>query len=101
MKTRVLVSLILAGLVGSTTAARPIAPQSEFVVIVNRANPVTALAASEVEKIFLKKADLWPDGTPVDDEVLARLHREAAEHCFIMRSVNFSVRVQPTPLVRS
>ena len=42
-----------------------------------------------------------PDGTPVDDEVLARLHREAAEHCFIMRSVNFSVRVQPTPLVRS
>ena len=42
-----------------------------------------------------------PDGTPVDDEVLAQLHREAAEHCFIMRSVNFAVRVQPTPLVRA
>ena len=42
-----------------------------------------------------------PDGTPVDDDVLARLHREAAEHCFIMRSVNFAVRVQPTPLVHA
>ncbi len=70
MKTRVLVSVLLAGLVGSTTAARPIepppAPQPEFVLIVNRDNPVSALAAPEVGKIFLKKADFWPDGTPVD-----------------------------------
>ena len=64
MKTRVLLSVLLAGLVGSTTAARPVAPQPEFVLIVNRTNPVTALAASEVGKIFLKKAELWPDGTP-------------------------------------
>lgn len=36
-----------------------------FVLIVNRSNPVTALPATEVSKIFLKKAELWPDGTPV------------------------------------
>lgn len=64
MKTRALFTVLLAGLVGSTTAARPVAPQSEFVLIVNRNNPVEALAASEVGKIFLKKAELWPDGTP-------------------------------------
>ena len=37
-----------------------------------------------------------PDGSPVVGEVLARLHDEAHEHCFIARSVNFPVRVQPT-----
>jgi organic hydroperoxide reductase OsmC/OhrA len=39
-----------------------------------------------------------PDGSPVTDSVLARLHDEAQEHCFIARSVSFPVRVQPTPL---
>lgn len=39
-----------------------------------------------------------PDGSPVTDEVLARLHEEAHEHCFVARSVSFPVRVQPTPL---
>jgi organic hydroperoxide reductase OsmC/OhrA len=38
-----------------------------------------------------------PDGSPVTDDVLARLHDEAQEHCFIARSVNFPVRVRPTP----
>ncbi len=38
------------------------------------------------------------DGSPVTDEVLAALHAEAQEHCFIARSVNFPVRVQPTAL---
>lgn len=40
-----------------------------------------------------------PDGTPVTQALLARLHDEAQEHCFIARSVNFPVRVQPAPLV--
>lgn len=44
-------------------AATP--PAGGFILIVNRNNPVTALAATEVTKIFLKKAELWPDGTPV------------------------------------
>lgn len=42
------------------------APGGGFILIVNRSNPVTALPATEVSKIFLKKADFWPDGTPVD-----------------------------------
>ena len=40
------------------------------------------------------------DGSPVTEDVLDRLHHEAQEHCFIMRSVNFPVRVQPTALGR-
>ncbi len=39
-----------------------------------------------------------PDGSPVTDEVLSALHAEAHEHCFIARSMNFPVRVQPAPL---
>lgn len=38
------------------------------------------------------------DGSPVTDEVLSGLHAEAHEHCFIARSMNFPVRVQPAPL---
>ena len=39
-----------------------------------------------------------PDGASVTDDVLARLHDEAQERCFIARSVSFPVRVQPAPL---
>lgn len=38
------------------------------------------------------------DGRDVDDTLLAGLHARAHEHCFIARSVNFPVHVQPTPL---
>ena len=38
------------------------------------------------------------DGSPVTDEVLAALHAEAQEHCYISRSVSFPVRVQPAAL---
>jgi len=38
------------------------------------------------------------DGTPVNDELLAGLHRAAHEHCFIARSVNFTVRQEPAPV---
>ncbi|HWS58669.1 MAG TPA: OsmC family protein [Actinotalea sp.] len=38
-------------------------------------------------------------GTPaVDDARLMALHRRAAEHCFINRSVNFPVRTEPAPV---
>ncbi|HEY0119066.1 MAG TPA: OsmC family protein [Cellulomonas sp.] len=37
-----------------------------------------------------------PDGSAVTDDVMGALHAEAQEHCFIARSVNFPVRVQPT-----
>lgn len=39
------------------------------------------------------------DGSPVDDALLAGLHRRAHEHCFIARSVNFPVRHEPTPVL--
>lgn len=39
-----------------------------------------------------------PDGSPVTDDVLASLHAEAQERCYISRSVNFPVRVQPAAL---
>ena len=36
-----------------------------FVVIVNSANPASALRAGEVSALFLKRAEQWPDGTKV------------------------------------
>jgi ABC-type phosphate transport system substrate-binding protein len=48
----------------------PAGDASEFyVVIVHQENPVTALPAAEVSRIFLKRSDRWPDGElilPVD-----------------------------------
>ena len=38
------------------------------------------------------------DGRPVGDDDLAALHERAREHCFIARSVNFTVRHDPAPL---
>jgi organic hydroperoxide reductase OsmC/OhrA len=39
-----------------------------------------------------------PDGRAVTDAVLAELHHRAHEHCFIARSVNFPVRLEPVPV---
>ncbi len=39
------------------------------------------------------------DGRPVDDALLGDLHHRASEHCFIARSVNFTVRHEPVPVV--
>lgn len=36
-------------------------------------------------------------GPGTDDAALAALHRRAHEHCFISRSVNFRVLVEPAP----
>ena len=38
------------------------------------------------------------DGQPVTDGVLADLHHRAHEHCFVARSVNFTVRHEPVPV---
>jgi hypothetical protein len=53
---------LAAGIGGPAAAA-------DVVVVVNVANPVTALPADEVSKLFLKKTAKWPDGArvmPVD-----------------------------------
>jgi len=39
-----------------------------------------------------------PDGRPITDEDLEVLHARAREHCFIARSVNFTVRHDPAPV---
>jgi organic hydroperoxide reductase OsmC/OhrA len=36
-------------------------------------------------------------GAPVNEELLARLHRDAHDRCFISQSVNFPVVVEPVP----
>ncbi len=38
------------------------------------------------------------DGRAIDDGVLEDLHHRAHEHCFIARSVNFTVRHEPVPV---
>ncbi|TQL04076.1 OsmC family protein [Cellulomonas sp. SLBN-39] len=48
-------------------------------------------------RVTVARATL-PDGARVDDDLLADLHRRAHEHCFIARSVNFTVRHEPTPV---
>ena len=37
-------------------------------------------------------------GDPVTDELIATVHARAHQHCFIARSVNFPVRIDPVPL---
>jgi len=37
-------------------------------------------------------------GEPVTDELVADVHARAHQHCFIARSVNFPVHVDPVPL---
>ena len=49
-------------------------------------------------RVVVRSATL-ADGTPVDDALLAGLHRRAHEHCFIARSVNFTVRHDPAPVM--
>jgi len=36
-----------------------------FNVVVNAANPVTALSRDEIARLFLKKTNTWPNGSPV------------------------------------
>jgi hypothetical protein len=60
------IALALVVLVSGVAGAHP---QEGFVLIANRANPVTALDREEVSKLFLLKHSQWPTGQrvqPVD-----------------------------------
>jgi ABC-type phosphate transport system substrate-binding protein len=63
MKTlgRAIASLLL----GALPLAGPLQAQEGFRVVVNPANPVTALKESDVSRLFLKKTVTWPTGAPV------------------------------------
>ncbi|MBI4828407.1 MAG: hypothetical protein HY804_06305 [Nitrospinae bacterium] len=38
----------------------------ELVVVVNRANPATSISLADLQKLFLGKRALWPNGWPVN-----------------------------------
>ena len=46
-------------------------------------------------RIVVGRRGLLPDESPVTDALLADVHKQAHEHCFIARSVNFPVRHEP------
>jgi ABC-type phosphate transport system substrate-binding protein len=62
-KLRVLVLLALLGL--TAVAVRRSSAAGFYIIIVNSANPVSSLSATEVSRMFLKKATRWPQGDPV------------------------------------
>ncbi|MBD5787345.1 OsmC family protein [Cellulosimicrobium terreum] len=47
--------------------------------------------------VTLRPRVVVDDGPGADDDALAVLHRRAHDHCFIARSVNFRVLVEPAP----
>lgn len=63
MKTlgRAIASLLL----GAVPLAGPAQAQEGFRVIVNPANPASALSEAELSRLFLKKTVSWPTGAPV------------------------------------
>lgn len=73
--------LVLAGLV--TLSAEPSAVSAqEFALVVNAANPVTALSKEEVAKLFLKKQVTWESGTsatPVELPPTSRVREHFAQ----------------------
>ncbi|ACQ80429.1 OsmC family protein [Beutenbergia cavernae DSM 12333] len=49
-------------------------------------------------RVELARRDASDGAEPVDDAALAVLHERAHDHCFIARSVNFPVLLDPAPL---
>ena len=67
-------SLATVLLIGSIDAKHLFAAGG-YVVIVNKANPVSSLSESEVSRYFLKKSKTWNDGVKVEPMDLAEKHR--------------------------
>ena len=47
------------------TTARIEAQQPAFVIVVNKANPVKAIAVVELRRIFMKQSRMWPHAEPI------------------------------------
>lgn len=65
------------------------AEDPSFVVIVNRANPVTTLTLAELRRIFLKQTRMWPHAesmVPVDWDATSPI-REAFSREVLSRTV--------------
>src|SRR5258705_8554308 len=78
-------AIALLAAVAALLTAPAAAQQGGYVVVVNEANDITALKADEVSKIFLRKAQRWPNGNdvvPVDlpENAPVRVAFSAAVH---------------------
>ncbi|MEP6494146.1 MAG: hypothetical protein ABJF01_15790 [bacterium] len=83
--------------------------QTGFLVIVNHANPVTSLTASELSRVFLHTQATWPSGAraqPVDQGELSNVRRRFSDDVHRMdvpsvqeywQEVVFSGRGAPPP----
>lgn len=58
-------ALVLALSLFLAPAPSALAAAEFYVVVVHAANPLSALPAAEVSRMFLRKTVRWPDGTPV------------------------------------
>jgi organic hydroperoxide reductase OsmC/OhrA len=58
---------------------------------------VESSGAGQFVDVTLRPRVTVDAGPDVDDEALARVHELAHEHCFLARSVNFPVTVEPAP----
>lgn len=60
-------TLLRAALVAATLVCAPAlrAQDANFRVVVNAANPVTAISRDELSRLFLKKVTTWNSGRPV------------------------------------
>lgn len=60
---------------------------------------VTVRAAATATEADDARPGGAPNGGPVTDARLAAVHQRAHEHCFLSRSVNFPVLLEPTPFI--
>lgn len=63
--TRPALFMALCALAAAPMAARAQADSAQYQVVVNAANPVSALSRNEVSRLFLKKTTVWHDARPV------------------------------------
>jgi len=106
--------LALAAARTAPCGSRPeLAGGEGFRLVVNRANPATAIARNEAARLFLKKITEWPDGTPVAvvDQVRTAPVRAAFSRDVHKKEVDavvaywatlvYSARETPPPIKRS
>jgi hypothetical protein len=82
--------VLLAGLLVFLWTESSSAQGPEFVIIVNKANPVRTLPIAEVRRIFMKQSRMWPHAepmVPVDWDSTS-----AIRQVFSRRILNRSVR---------
>ena len=85
-KQRYILLLILAL---QLTAPAGFAAEEQFVVVVNKDNPVNSLKQSAIKKIFLGRQAFWDDGHKIDVFLLTE---KPLQKDFITKMVNKSLR---------